>query len=587
MSIRVLLVDDVVEVRRLVRTALRFRGGFQVVAEASDGAEAVRCVGDLSPDVVVLDLGLPDLAGREVLSRIRDASPATKVVIFSGHDLSGHEWLEGQVAGYVLKDTQLDYLVDLLESVGRRTSEEAVLQLPRRADQRPARPPLRVRAAGGVGAGGDPRRRAPRDERARRERDHPRGLHLPAPGVPDPHHAADRRDRHRRGHSRAAAAQRDRGARPRAAPRRRGDHGVGAGAGPGRRQGRLGRAGPPRLTPWPAAPVRQRCQRLLLRAAHVHPRRVVDEVVHALLVVVQVGHQAQQGGPHGLEVGGVDDHGAEDAEPREEPVAFPVQVAGTGGEPRVVGCGPLGGEGLADLGQPLTDDVPPGLLERGGLARASSRPSTASASCCTSHLLDVGGAGWGSSVAPLPPVGKGRCRWSGPVRPARPGPPPGCAVDDLVRFNRGVTTDYRFSHALLVRSVGALLVLLGVVVVVVAVLVAALDLPGAVLSVGVVVAVALVVAGALAASRLTRVLTLDETGYRVRLLRGAGVRAARWREVEDAVTMTVAGHDCVVLRLKDGRTTSIPVDVLEAEPEGLLAELSRHLDRGHGYRRLG
>ncbi len=128
--------------------------------------------------------------------------------------------------------------------------------------------------------------------------------------------------------------------------------------------------------------------------------------------------------------------------------------------------------------------------------------------------------------------------------------------------------------------------LLGVLVVVLAVLVAVLDLPGTVLTVGVVVAVVLVVAGALAASRLTTVLSFDHTGYRVRLLRGAGVRAARWREVEDAVAMTIAGHDCVVLRLKDGRTTTIPVDVLETSPQALLEELSGRLDRGHGYRRL-
>ena len=145
---------------------------------------------------------------------------------------------------------------------------------------------------------------------------------------------------------------------------------------------------------------------------------------------------------------------------------------------------------------------------------------------------------------------------------------------------------YRFSRALLVRSVGALLVLLGLLVVSLAVLVLLLDLPGTVLTVGVVAAVVLVVAAALAASRLTTVLVLDETGYRVRLLRGAGTRAARWREVEDAVTMTIAGHDCVVLRLKDGRTTTIPVDVLETSPEALFEELSRRLDKGHGYRRL-
>jgi hypothetical protein len=149
-----------------------------------------------------------------------------------------------------------------------------------------------------------------------------------------------------------------------------------------------------------------------------------------------------------------------------------------------------------------------------------------------------------------------------------------------------VPSSYRFSRALLVRSVGALLVLLGLLVVLLAVLVSLLDLPGTVLTVGVVVAVVLVVGAALAASRLTTVLVLDDTGYLVRLLRGAGTRAARWREVEDAVTMTIAGHDCVVLRLKDGRTTTIPVDVLETSPEALLEELSGRLDRGHGYRRL-
>jgi hypothetical protein len=153
-------------------------------------------------------------------------------------------------------------------------------------------------------------------------------------------------------------------------------------------------------------------------------------------------------------------------------------------------------------------------------------------------------------------------------------------------LNRRVSTDYRFSRALLVRSMGALLVLLGLLVVVLAVLVAVLDLPGAVLTAGIVVAVVLVVAGALAAGRLTTVVSFDDTGYRVRLLRGAGVRGARWREVEDAVTMTIAGHDCVVLRLKDGRTTTIPVDVLETSAQALVEELSRRLDRGHGYRRL-
>jgi DNA-binding NarL/FixJ family response regulator len=135
MATRVLLVDDVVDVRRLLRTALRFRGGFEVVGEASDGAEAVRLAEELQPNVVVLDLGLPDIAGTELLTRIRELSPASRVVVFSGMDSglasADQAWIRRQVDGYVLKDTELDYLVDLLESVGSRSVDAAVLDLPR------------------------------------------------------------------------------------------------------------------------------------------------------------------------------------------------------------------------------------------------------------------------------------------------------------------------------------------------------------------------------------------------------------------------------------------------------------------------
>ncbi len=130
-DLRVLLVDDMPEVRRLVRTALRFRGGFDVVGEASTGVAAVTLVEELAPDLVVLDLGLPDITGRDVLTRVRAVRPQTTVVIFSGAEAEDPAWYEQRTAGYVLKDADIDYLVDLLESVARpRTRAEATLELP-------------------------------------------------------------------------------------------------------------------------------------------------------------------------------------------------------------------------------------------------------------------------------------------------------------------------------------------------------------------------------------------------------------------------------------------------------------------------
>ena len=164
--------------------------------------------------------------------------------------------------------------------------------------------------------------------------------------------------------------------------------------------------------------------------------------------------------------------------------------------------------------------------------------------------------------------------WSGPLF-QRP-----------IGFNCPVATDYRFSRALLLRSLGTLLVLAGLVVLLVGVLVGVLDLPTAVLSVTVVLAVLLVVGAAVVATRLTSLVRFDETGYRVRWLRGAGVKQGRWRDVEDAVTTTIAGHDCIVLRLRDGRTTTIPVKVLDASPTAFIEDLTGRLDKGHGYRRL-
>ncbi len=147
-------------------------------------------------------------------------------------------------------------------------------------------------------------------------------------------------------------------------------------------------------------------------------------------------------------------------------------------------------------------------------------------------------------------------------------------------------SDYRFASPLVVRFLGLVLVGLGLLTVLAVTLAAVLQLPAVVVTViVVVVAVAVVVTG-FVLTRLTPLVHLDDAGYRVRLLRGAGVKAARWRDVEDVVTTTVHGHDCVVLRLRDGRTTTVPVAVLDAPREVFVQDLRTHLDAGHGYRRI-
>jgi DNA-binding NarL/FixJ family response regulator len=81
--IRVLVVDDFENWRRQVHSLLQARPEWQVIAEASDGSEAIQRAQELKPDLIVLDIGLPKLNGIEVARRIRQVSPNTKIVFLS------------------------------------------------------------------------------------------------------------------------------------------------------------------------------------------------------------------------------------------------------------------------------------------------------------------------------------------------------------------------------------------------------------------------------------------------------------------------------------------------------------------------
>lgn len=149
-------------------------------------------------------------------------------------------------------------------------------------------------------------------------------------------------------------------------------------------------------------------------------------------------------------------------------------------------------------------------------------------------------------------------------------------------MNAANQINYGLAPQLRARLMGMFLAAVGVTLLVVTILVVALNLPGDILS-GVIL---LVVVGIFALGfflvRRWYVVQVDDIGYRVRFVRGAGATFARWAEVEDLSTVQVEGAKCLLIRLRDGRTTTIPVDLIEGDREEFVDELKRRLNGLHG-----
>jgi two-component system, NarL family, response regulator NreC len=124
MPIRILLADDHTVVRDGLRALLEKQPDMTVVAEASDGRDSIRLAEEQSPDVVVMDIGMPSLSGIEATRRILAANPRTAVVMLSMHQDESYvlRSLKAGAKGYLLKDSLRGDVIDAIRAVAQGRS---------------------------------------------------------------------------------------------------------------------------------------------------------------------------------------------------------------------------------------------------------------------------------------------------------------------------------------------------------------------------------------------------------------------------------------------------------------------------------
>ena len=111
MTVRVLLADDEELVRTGLRMILGAEPGLEVVGEAANGAEAIRLVDEVAPDVVLMDLRMPVLDGLEATRRLHSTAVAIVILTTFDTDTNVHEALAAGAAGFLLKDAPAERLV--------------------------------------------------------------------------------------------------------------------------------------------------------------------------------------------------------------------------------------------------------------------------------------------------------------------------------------------------------------------------------------------------------------------------------------------------------------------------------------------
>jgi len=120
-SLKILIADDHDLVRKGLRMLVEEHPGWSVCAEARSGREAVEQATQTNPDVIVIDVSMPDLNGLEATRLLRKACPRSEVLVITHHDSDemAAEVLSAGARGYILKSDSDEELVHAVESLGR------------------------------------------------------------------------------------------------------------------------------------------------------------------------------------------------------------------------------------------------------------------------------------------------------------------------------------------------------------------------------------------------------------------------------------------------------------------------------------
>jgi two-component system response regulator NreC len=118
-KVRIVIAEDHTILREGLRSLLSSNANFEIVGEAEDGREAIRCVETFKPDLILTDLSMPRMNGMEAIKEIKRASPATKILVLTVHKAEEYilATFRAGADGYILKDSTHSELVMAVKKV--------------------------------------------------------------------------------------------------------------------------------------------------------------------------------------------------------------------------------------------------------------------------------------------------------------------------------------------------------------------------------------------------------------------------------------------------------------------------------------